>query len=57
MKRPNFTRQQSFMEYVDTTQDFPFSFYTLKYGPFGFHTRTFPQHLTNKMKLNEIDEV
>ena len=38
-------------------QQFPFSFSKLRYGPFGFNPRKFPQHLTNEIKLNKFDEV
>ena len=51
------TSRACFMECVNTTQKFCFSFSKLRCGPFVFNPRNFRQHLTNKMKFSEIDEV
>ena len=32
-------------------------FFLTKHGPFGFNPRKFRQNLTNKLRLNKIEEV
>ena len=56
MKLPNLT-SPLYRVGEHNTLKFSFSFSKLRYGPLGFNSRKFRQHLTNKVTLNNFDEV